>query len=138
MGCVEMDIVGSDRLLMTFSKLGRFVIFGIVQGEVGTWKGTKVHGTRGVLPHRKIVLPSNILKFLCERAEHVKEAFEGISDRQYDKIADITEKNITSALHTDGVKALAADASMFGPEAVLREREQPRRAIFRGKSRATD
>jgi hypothetical protein len=42
MGTVEMDIVGSDHRLMTFSKLGRFIILGIIHGETRGWEGTKV------------------------------------------------------------------------------------------------
>lgn len=132
MGAVEMDVVGSDHLLMTFSKLGRFTIFGIIHGETKSWQGTKVHLRHGTLPQRKIVLPHNFLEFLCDRARHTRDAYKSISDKQYDKISAVAEKNIASALHTDGVRALVADAGMFGPQAVLRE---PSPASTRGRTK---
>jgi hypothetical protein len=126
MGTVEMDIVWSDHRLMTFSKLGRFVILGIIQGATRGWVGTKVHVRRGVLPQREVVLPHNFLSFLLDRAVHTKEAYGKISDRQYEKIADAAERNIESSLHTEKVRAIIADAEMFGPQAVLRECRSPR------------
>jgi hypothetical protein len=110
-----MDIVGSDHRLMTFAKLGRFIILGIIDGETKGWEGTKVHLRQGVLPQRKVVLPHNFLDFLFDRARHARDAYGSISDRQYEKIAGIVEKNIESSLHSEGVRAIIADAEMFGP-----------------------
>jgi hypothetical protein len=124
MGTVEMDIVGSEYRLMTFSKLGRFVILGIIQGTTRGWEGTKVHLKQGVLPQQKVVLPHNLLEFLLDRARHTKDAYGRISDRQYEKIADVVEKNIKSSLHTEKVRAIIADGEMFGPHAVLRKRRR--------------
>ena len=126
MGTVEMDIVGSDHRLMTFSKLGRFVILGIIQGTTKGWEGTRVRLRQGVLPSRKVVLPQNFLEFLLDRARHTKDAYGKISDRQYEKIADVTEKNLKSSLDTEKVRAIIADAEMFGLHAVFRERRWPR------------
>jgi hypothetical protein len=39
-GTVRFDIVGSDQSLMTFSKVGGFTIFGIIQNGTNQWEGT--------------------------------------------------------------------------------------------------
>ncbi len=123
MGAVEMDIIGSSTTLMTFAKLGRFQIFGVIQGKTRSWKGTKVHLRQGVFPQSKIVLPITIMDFLLDRAKRVRDGYKSISESQYNKISDAVEKNITKALDSDSVRALIADAERFGPQAVLRDRK---------------
>src|SRR3546814_16226555 len=66
-GAVTFDIVGSDRSLMTFAKLGRFTIFGIIQKGSHRWDGTKVYIKHGLLKPGTIVIPGALLDLFREK-----------------------------------------------------------------------
>src|SRR3546814_11484188 len=53
-GAVTFDIVGSDRSLITFAKLGRLTIFGIIKKRSHRREGSKIHIKHGQRKPRKI------------------------------------------------------------------------------------
>lgn len=117
-GAVTLDIVGSERSLMTFAKLGRFTIFGMIQ--MGTrWSGTKVHVRHGHLRPKDISIPSGILSLFTEKAEHARAKMSEISPAQRDKIDRHVRENIDAFAASEQFEAMKADALMFGEGAVL-------------------
>src|SRR3546814_5603258 len=66
-GAVTVDRVGSDSSLMTFAKIGRLTIFGIIQKGSHRWEGTKVHIKHGLLKPGKIVIPGALLDLFREK-----------------------------------------------------------------------
>ena len=118
-GAVTLDIIGSKQSLMTFAKLGRFTIFGIIQKGSDIWIGTKVHVRHGVLKPDKFTVPKSLEHFLIERAKVVSGALEGITTKQKQKITKNVLENIDSFASSDQFAAIQADARMFGLGAVL-------------------
>lgn len=118
---VTLDIVGSDRTLMTFAKLGRFMVFGIIQRGPNRWEGTKVHVRHGVIKPGKKVLPAGLIDLFKEKAAHVAKAMDSISATQRDKIDQYLIDNLDTFVDSDHFQAIIADATMFGEEAILRK-----------------
>jgi hypothetical protein len=118
-GTVTLDIVGSERSLMTFAKLGRFIIFGIIQKGPGQWEGTKVHVKHGLLKPAKFVVPAGLLSLFRQKAALASEAFAAMSPAQRAKVDKHVLDNLETFAASDQFKSIAADARMFGENAVL-------------------
>lgn len=119
MGAVTLDIVGSKESLMTFAKLGRFNIFGIIQKGRGEWGGTKIHVRQGLLMPSKVVIPSGLLDLFIEKAQYASKSMSTISKSQRKKIDDNVIANINEFSKSDQFASILADAEMFGEDAVL-------------------
>lgn len=115
---VTFDIVGSDRTLMTFAKLGPFIIFGLVQGNRKEWSGSKVHVRDGFLGPRKYTVPAGVLDLLVEKAGLIVSAMDRMSEQQRSKIDQHILDNVEAFIASDQFKAIEADARMFGVSAV--------------------
>lgn len=122
-GAITMDIVGSNKTLMTFAKLGRFIIFGFIQTEKEKWQGTKVHVKHGVIQPTKYVLPCGVWYLLKEKAALAQAGYESISDNQFEKIDSAAIANIDKFIGSDHLRAIMADADMFGEHVVLRKQK---------------
>jgi hypothetical protein len=118
-GGVTLDIVGSKNSLMTFAKLGRFIIFGMIQKGNGPWEGTKVHVRQGLLKPGKVSFPAGVLDLFREKSQHAANAFANISSVQRRKINENILDNIDAFAGSDQFAAIMADALMFGEDAVL-------------------
>ena len=118
-GAVTLDIVGSDLSLMTFAKLGRFSIFGIIQKGSNRWEGTKVHVQHGLLKPGKFVVPIGLINLFREKAHLASEAVNSLSPAQRAKVNNHVQNNLEAFAASEQFKAIAADARMFGVDAVL-------------------
>lgn len=118
-GGVTLDIVGSERSLMTYAKLGRFTIFGMIQKGPAKWEGTKVHVHHGTLKPGKVVLPAGLLDLFREKAEHSANAMALISSRQRAKIDSHVQANLDQFVASEQFASIMADARMFGEDAVI-------------------
>lgn len=118
-GAVTLDIVGSDSSLMTFAKLGRFIIFGIIQKGSGQWEGTKVHVKHGLLKPGKFVVPAGLLNLFREKAVLASEAMATLSPMQRAKVDKHILENLEGFAASEQFASIAADARMFGEDAVL-------------------
>jgi hypothetical protein len=118
-GAVTLDIVGSERSVMTFAKLGRFMIFGMIQKGPNQWEGTKVHVKHGLLTPGKLTIPAGLLDLFREKAESVSTKMSNISPVQRAKIDKHILDNLDAFAGSDQFASMKADALMFGEEAVL-------------------
>lgn len=121
-GAITLDIVGSDKSLLTFAKLGRFMIFGVIQKGPNKWDGTKVHVKHGTIKPDTLTIPAGLLDLFYEKATHASAAMATISDAQSAKIDDHVMRNLEKFRESDQFKAIVADARMFGEEAVIRKK----------------
>lgn len=119
---VTLDIVGSERTLMTFAKLGPFTIFGLVQGNRKEWSGSKVHVRDGTLGPCRYTIPAGILDLLIDKASLIASAMDRISEQQRSKIDQHVIDNVEAFISSDQFKAIEADARMFGISAVTERR----------------
>ena len=120
-GPVTLDIVGSNRSVMTFAKLGRFMIFGLIQKGPNRWEGTKVHVREGQLKPGKFTIPAGLIDLFKKKANLVSEAFEAMSPDQQNKVQKHIAENLDSFAASDQFVSIAADARMFGRAAVIRK-----------------
>lgn len=120
-GPIEMDIIGTDHMLMTYAKLGRFFIFGRIQKGRDKWVGTKVHVKDGILQPGRFEVPYGLKGYLFDRAEYVGNFQKRISPVQRNKIAAAFDANIEDKADSDQVRAMLADAEMFGMNAIMRK-----------------
>jgi hypothetical protein len=118
-GAVTLDIVGSERSVMTFAKLGRFMIFGMIQKGPNQWDGTKIHVKRGLLKPSQISVPAGLLDLFREKAENAATTMSSISSVQRAKIDKHILDNLDAFTESDQFASIRADAAMFGEHAVL-------------------
>lgn len=123
-GAVTLDIVGSEKSLMTFAKLGRFLIFGIVQKGPNRWDGSKVHVKDGRLEPREYTLPAGLLPMFREKASFAQAAMQSISAAQREKIDKNVEANLDEFALSDQFASILADANMFGVDAVVHKTKE--------------
>lgn len=116
---VEMDIIGGAGTFMTYAKLGRFVIFGMMQRPRG-WDGTRVFGSKGRIAPRTYSLPASLMHFFKDRARLSKEAIAQMSPRQAEKVDATVLANIDRFINSEQMRAMKADAAMFGEQAIVR------------------
>ena len=119
-GAITMDIIGSDRTMMTFAKMGRFTLFGMVQKGSATWEGTKVHVRGGVVKPGQMTLPAGLFDFICDRAAMADEKYSGMSNVQHDKMEADALRDLDRFAASEQFAAMQADAAMFGIQAITR------------------
>lgn len=116
---VDMDIIGSSKTMMTFAKLGGFVIFGMIR-QHRKWDGTRVFGERGRIAPREMAVDGGILNYLMDRARMVKTAQDRMSPAQVAKVEAALLSNIEKVVKSPHMRAVMADATLFGEQAILR------------------
>lgn len=69
---VDMDIVSGGETVLTYSKIGPFIIMGFVEVPYPEqWVGTQVQLLRGKIAPRNYTLPSQFGEFLQQKAERM-------------------------------------------------------------------
>lgn len=111
---ITLDIVGSSKSLMTYTKLGPFTFFGMIQHRKRDWRGTRINLEGGRFPPRKVVLAASILPLFQEKADLSAQALLGVSERQSVLIDQTMERRLQNAETDPHIQALLADYAMFG------------------------
>lgn len=126
MRAVDMDICRGNESIFVYAKIGRFIIMGFIQERNPTrWRGTKVHGTAGVIEPRKYVLPHAFGEYLNDKATRMSRALARVSDRQQQKIDGALRANADKFVGSDAFAAMQADIEMFGHEAFTKRESPP-------------
>ena len=118
-GAVTLDIVGSQRSLMTFAKMGRFIIFGMIQKGPNKWEGTKIHVKGGVIRPGKFLVPAGLLDLIEEKARLHEMGLAAMSPAQRAKVRQMVQMDPDRLARSEQFRAMVADARMFGIEAIL-------------------
>ncbi|WP_156678025.1 hypothetical protein [Sphingomonas profundi] len=121
-GYIDMDIAGTSKTMMTYAKLGRFALFGMIRKGRGPWERTRVNAQHGYLTPGKYVLPSGLVGFFNDRARHVRVSIDAMSPAQVAKVDAAFMDNIEKAAGSEQVKAMLADADLFGDDVIIRRR----------------
>jgi hypothetical protein len=119
-GGIEMDIVGTPKMMLTFAKLGNFMILGMIRKGRGPWEGSRINAFQGYFPSRKYVLPLSLSGYINERARHYGEALESMSAPQQAKVDSAVRNNLDRMVESPQFEAMLADAKMFGESAIIR------------------
>jgi len=118
MRAIHMDLCRGSKSIFTYSKFGRFIIFGFVhEPNLRQWRGTRVHASEGFIEPRKYVLPKALGEYLNEKARSMSAALDSVSDRQQSKIDEAFRANVDRFVGSDAVAAMEADIRLFGDDA---------------------
>ncbi|QBR71195.1 hypothetical protein CU048_07745 [Beijerinckiaceae bacterium] len=118
---VELDLAHSSSVVFTYSKIGPFGLFGIIQPTTMKWEGSKVHVKYGVLGPGKYLLPTELFEYIKDRARNYGNIQAGMSERQFDKI-DATSMGDIDRFRASGTfAAMHHDVRLFGDASVLRQ-----------------
>lgn len=118
-----MDILKGDKSVFTYSKIGRFIIFGVIhEPNMTQWQGVKVHGGQGYVEPRKYVLPRALSDYFNAKARMTREALHSVSPAQKVKIDQAFRSNIDRFVGSDAFIALQADVTMHGVSSVFEEK----------------
>uniref|UniRef100_UPI0035B1D2EB hypothetical protein n=1 Tax=Hylemonella sp. TaxID=2066020 RepID=UPI0035B1D2EB len=111
---IQMDLCRGSSSIFTFAKLGRFIIFGMIQPDSQRWIGTKVNANGGEIGPRSYQLPRALWDYMNQKARDAAFALSSVSERQQSKIDESFRKNIDGFIGSDAFRAMDADVSTFG------------------------
>jgi hypothetical protein len=124
----DLDVVTSPEVCVTYAKLCRVAVFGIVRARrPREWKGTKLHVREGALGSRDVHLPGFLSKYWNSRADLIGESLATLSPRQQSKIASVFASTPLEVLaQSEAFRAMSADVRLSG------------NAAFPGDGKASD
>lgn len=114
---IHLDIVSGSKIAFTYSKLGRWAIFGSILEPTGAWGGTKVNANEGVVGPTSYTVPVSLRDYWNEKARNVSAALASVSDKQRQKIETGFKNNLDRFVGSDAFAAMQADVDMFGDQA---------------------
>lgn len=117
---IEAEYIGDGENVMTYAKVGRFAIFGLITQSSVPWDRTRVGRTGAILP-RRTAPPSWMLRFFSDRARVYQEAWSEIPKNQHRKIEATLDQDMSRAVASASAEAMRHDARLFGREAVTRK-----------------
>jgi hypothetical protein len=106
-----------DEVLVTYAKIGRFMIFGLINSpQCHEWKGSEVDALGGEFEPVNCEYPQYIIDFYMNQAWEMLRVQESISDEQMIKSYHKFSKNPHRYLQSDAHKAEVRDFALFGTE----------------------
>lgn len=89
---VDMDVACSDNRAFVYAKLGRIILFGLIQEPYPDWwSRTKIHSRKGLIGGRKFVIPTGIDEYIVYKANRLGVAYEAMSERQQEIVRQVQE-----------------------------------------------
>ena len=118
MRAIDMDICRGGDTIFTFTKIGRFMVFGFVRKtNFREWRGTRAPLFFGSIRPRDYSLPYSLIDYINGKALRMAEIMESVSEKQKQKIDDALSKNAERYVRSDAFSAFVADINMFGAAA---------------------
>jgi len=116
-----MDVVWGSRDGFTFSKIGRFALFGFLRKPADTWVGTKVRVRHGSIGPRSYEIPRHVGSYLVEKMGSYRNVTGSMSERQHEKVWAAVQADMERFARSDTFKAMEYDERLFGESALIRE-----------------
>jgi hypothetical protein len=127
MRVIDIDLLRGPRSILTFAKLGRFIIIGAVRdSNAAVWRGTKVDPAQGIVGPREYHVPESLIEYLNHKAKSVRERMTDVSAVQRKRMDDAFRANADRFLTSDAFRAMNADVEMFGEDAFESPEESTR------------
>lgn len=114
---VHMSVICSNKSAMVYTKMGRLILIGFIQGNSEGWKGTKLHINKGLIMPRDYRLPQNIADYWNEQANEGAKALASISAKQSKKIQEYILNNADELSTSDLFRAMQYDVYHSGKDA---------------------
>lgn len=111
---VDMAVVSwKTSPVLVYAKLGRLLLFGIIEDENGgAFKGTKIQN-KGILKQpTNYAISSLVLNHIGERADKTNTAASTISPKQQDKIEQMVNENLDKVKTSEFVRGLKYDRAI--------------------------
>lgn len=125
MRAIDMDLCRSEQIILTYAKLGRFIVLGFInEPNPKRWKGTKVNSNQGIIQPQEYTLPIAFWEYVNQKANRMAKSLNSISEKQTKKIDISFKNNIENYIGSDAFHAMSADVSMFGNSAFSKRKEQ--------------
>jgi hypothetical protein len=114
-----MAILYSERSVTIYAKMGRILLFGLVQKYAANrWKGTKLHVNSGsIMIPTTYSIPTEILEFINEQADKAASSLATLSDKQKGIIREAILQDIDRFADSDIFLAMQHDLLCSGNEA---------------------
>jgi len=114
-----MAILYSERSVTIYAKMGRILLFGLVQKYAASrWKCTKLHVNSGsIMIPKTYHLPLEILGFMNEQADRAASSLASLSDKQKEIIREAALQDIDRIADSDIFLAMQHDLMCSGEEA---------------------
>jgi hypothetical protein len=116
MRSIDVDIANSKSTAFTYSKIGPFALFGMVEFQE-RWKGTKINANAGTVGPSHYELPIGIFDYWMDRAKHHSDAYRQISPAQQQKLVKQITNNPERFINSGTFEAMKQDVRMFGRDA---------------------
>jgi hypothetical protein len=118
---LHMDVGVSRRAGFTYTKFGRFALFGFIRKPPELWEGTKIHVRDGWVGPRRIVLPEYIRTYLFDKMRQYAGITGSMSEKQHGKVESAVLRNMDRFIESDTFRAMQHDEMLFGAEALIRK-----------------
>lgn len=115
---IGVDIACSDQRSFTYVKMGRIMLFGLIQENYPNhWRNGKIWVDRGVIGNEKYILPPGLDKYINDRANKTANIYSSISQNQQSKIRQHVLENKEKFEQSEIFKAMKQDFELFGDDA---------------------
>lgn len=110
---LDLDLVIWDSSVFVYAKLGRLLLFGLIEDEYQSqWQGTRIHAEDALVEEPgSYSVPANILKYVGKKADDAALAASKLSLKQQKKVNDFVETHPTEVGASEYVKALRHDVA---------------------------
>jgi hypothetical protein len=89
---VDMDVACSSYSAFVYVKMGRLILFGLIQEpHPKVWLGTKLHIRKGIIGGKRFILPTGIDEYINYKASKLEGANNRLSRRQQEKVRQVQE-----------------------------------------------
>ena len=117
---VDLDIAHSSSRLFTYVKMGKIILFGLVQEKhPELWKNMKIWVSRGTISigNIKYALPVGLDRYISDRANKAASVVSSMSPNQQEKVRKYTHENEEKIVQSEIFTAMKRDFELFGDEA---------------------
>lgn len=118
---LAMDVVWSDKDGFTYTKFGRFALFGFLRRPADKWQGTKVHVRDGSIGSRSYGIPGHVGSYIVQKMDQYREITKSMTETQHDKVETTVLADIERFARSDTFAAMQHDERLFGESALIRD-----------------
>lgn len=111
---IGLSIAQSKNEMMTYTKLGPFTFFGMIQHKKKDWKGTLINRESGRFPPASVTMPDSTFLWFKKMATVRLDAVSQVSSRQRKLILESYKQQLQNSDPNLYFQALMHDYKMFG------------------------
>lgn len=115
---MHIDVVAGSHFALTYAKLGKVCILGIIeQPEKRVFHGSRVGLRAGTIRPRRYGAPAELADFMIAKAREERDSRGEMSTNQKAKVQRLVESDLDRLAQSDFFRAFSADVALFGKKA---------------------